>query len=51
VKKHKKKKIKPVGMHQHIDEKGNVFGKLHPVDTVHKNPKTQRFHDNTIRRA
>jgi hypothetical protein len=35
-------------MHQHIDKKGNVFGKAHPATTQHKKASTQEAHDRTI---
>jgi len=35
--------------HQHIDKKGNVFGSLHPINAKHKNEKTQKFHDLSIK--
>jgi len=49
IKKKKKKVI--VECHRHMDEKGNKFGASHPVNAVHKNPKTQKMHDITIGRA
>ena len=35
-------------MHQHIDKKGNIFGKAHPVGAKHDKPSTQRAHDYTV---
>lgn len=49
--KKKKKKLKVVECHQHVDERGIKFGASHPVDAVHKNPKTQKMHELTIERA
>lgn len=37
-------------MHQHIDEKGNVFGHPHPVGAKHKKASTQEAHDRTIKK-
>lgn len=34
--------------HQHVDKKGNVFGKAHPVGAKHNKPSTQEAHDRTI---
>lgn len=42
------KKEKIVEIHQHIDEKGNVFGKPHPSDVVHKKETTQKAHERTL---
>jgi hypothetical protein len=39
------KKEKIVEMHQHITEKGIVFGKPHPADAVHKKESTQKAHE------
>ena len=41
----KVKTEKKIILHQHIDEKGNVFGKAHPVNENHKRKKTQEYHD------
>ncbi|GAG35452.1 unnamed protein product [marine sediment metagenome] len=57
MKKSKKKKLrkeaKIVKLHQHkrIDEYGDivVFGFSHPVEAAHKNVKTQKVHDETVR--
>ena len=45
-----RKRIKkvPVVMHQHIDEQGRIFGARHPIDSVHKNKKTQKKHEYTL---
>jgi hypothetical protein len=48
MKKTQKKKIQIVEMHQHTDGSGRVIGAKHPIDAVHENKKTQRFHDRTI---
>ena len=50
MKKAKKKKLE-VKMHQHVDEFGIKFGAAHPIDAEHKNKKTQKFHDLTIKRV
>lgn len=49
MKKSKKKKIEVVVMHQHQDNFGHVFGAPHPINAMHKNKKTQEFHDSTIK--
>ena len=46
----KKKKTPEVVMHQHMDQQGRVFGGPHPMDAEHKNAKTQKRHDYTIKR-
>lgn len=51
MKKSKKKKIVPVEMHQHHDKFRNIFGKPHPIDAEHKNKKTQKYHDLTVRES
>lgn len=35
-------------LHQHIDIKGNVFGKPHPVRSDHKKIETKEAHKLTI---
>ena len=47
----KKKQIKEVKMHQHVDEFGIKFGAAHPENAEHKNEKTQKYHDLTIKRV
>jgi hypothetical protein len=37
-------------MHQHIDKKGNVFGKAHPMAAQHKKASTQEAHDRTVKK-
>ena len=57
MKKSKRKKQKEearvVKLHQHkkVDDYGNiiVFGFAHPVEADHKNPKTQKSHDESVR--
>jgi hypothetical protein len=49
-KKKKKKKVEVI-MHQHRDQFGTKFGASHPIDAEHKNPKTQKFHELTVKRA
>ena len=46
-----KKKKETVVMHQHIDEKGRVFGSKHPVNSEHTNEKTQKYHNMTVERG
>lgn len=43
-----KKKINEIPMHQHKDRYGQVFGAVHPINAIHKNKKTQIYHNNTI---
>jgi hypothetical protein len=43
-----KKKNEEQILHQHIDERGNTFGSLHPIDAKHKKEQTQKFHNLTI---
>ena len=45
----KKKPKQEEQMHQHIDESGIPFGKAHPVDANHKNEKTQKVHEKTMK--
>jgi len=47
----KKKKIVEVKMHQHTDWLGRIFGAPHPIDAKHKNKKTQKYHEETLKRA
>lgn len=47
----KKKQVVKVKMHQHMDQQGRVFGGPHPMDAEHKNAKTQKMHDLTMKRA
>ena len=35
-------------IHQHIDRKGNVFGKPHPVNAVHQKEETKKAHKITM---
>lgn len=49
MKKSKKKKQIDIKFHQHQDEFGNVFGAPHPIDAMHKNKNTQKYHDLTIK--
>lgn len=51
MKKSKNKKGIGVEMHQHIDEQGRIFGAAHPIVAEHNNKKTQKFHDQTIKRV
>jgi len=51
MRKKKKDEKVIVVMHQHYDSLGRVFGALHPIDAEHKNPKTQKFHDESIKRV
>jgi len=52
MKKSKQKKVEDVViLHQHCDLLGRIFGAPHSIDAEHKNPKTQKFHDKTIKRA
>jgi len=44
----KNKGPKEVGMHQHKDQWGQVFGMTHPLNAVHKNKETQKKHNFTV---
>jgi hypothetical protein len=35
--------------HQHVDKKGKVFGKSHPVDAIHRKEATKKAHEFTVR--
>lgn len=48
MKKHKKKKLISIVMHQHHDEAGRIFGTKHPIHLEHNNERTQRHHDYTL---
>ena len=50
MKKSKSEKIVVI-MHQHRDEFNIKFGSSHPINAEHKNKKTQKFHDMTMKRA
>ena len=37
-------------LHQHIDKQGKVCGAKHPINLNHRNQKTQKRHDFTIKK-
>lgn len=44
----KKKEKKPIVMHQHVDDRGVVCGKAHPIEALHWNLKTRLRHNKTM---
>ena len=46
----KKKKQPEIHIHQHEDEFGRVFGAKHPLNAHHKNPKTKKDHETTVKK-
>ena len=42
--------VKEIIMHQHIDKLGRICGAKHPIDAEHKNKKTQKKHDFTMKK-
>jgi len=48
MRKRKGRKRMDYAVHQHRDERGNVFGQRHLVSAKHKKKKTQLYHERTV---
>lgn len=46
--KKKRKKTSTIEYHQHVNTKGQIYGKAHPINAIHQKEKTQQAHNHTI---